>query len=273
MLTALDLTLVAIAACLVWWGSTGAILSLIALPEHTYRWSMLAVLLLAVIALGAVVMTRDAMTIATAMVAFAAAIVVWGAVEMTFLMGYVVGPNRDPSPLGDGALNRFKAAWWALAYHELALAGCLGILAAMVYGAPNPLAFHMFALLWAMRLSTKLNIFLGVSNASEDFLPARIAHLRSHFRKAPMNALFPCSVTAATAATLLFVAAALRPDATEFQAVSAMLLATFAGLALIEHWMLVLPLPTTALWPWAKRQAVVPDETRTAMAPAMAADL
>jgi putative photosynthetic complex assembly protein 2 len=253
--TTLDLALAVLFACLVWWASTGLILSLIGQPERNYRWCMLGVSLLAVMAIGAVIMTRRAQSIEGTAVAFVSTIVIWGAVEMAFLMGYVVGPRRDPCPKGVSGWLRFKASWAALAHHELALAALLLLLFVLVQGEPNQLAFRLFALLWLMRLSTKLNIFLGVSNANEDLLPARIAHLKSYFRNAPMNVLFPFSVTAAVVLTMLLALEAIRIDALPHEATAAVLLATFAGLAVLEHWLLVMPLPSTMLWPWAGAMA------------------
>lgn len=268
----LDLALTSVAACLVWWGSTGAILSLIGRSEATYRWSMLATTVSAVGALAVVVATRGTATAESAIAAFVATIVLWGMVEMAFLMGYIVGPRKDAPPPGASVGLRFKAAWGALAYHEIALAAALLLLLLLVQGEANTLAFRMYALLWLMRLSTKINIFLGVSNASEDLLPSRIAYLRHHFRKAAMNPLFPWSVTAATVITLVLAQEALRPDASAFEAISATLLATFAALAVIEHWLLVLPLPSTALWPWARRHETAPQTPSTKLVPAIAGD-
>jgi putative photosynthetic complex assembly protein 2 len=183
------------------------------------------------------------------------AVGVWGAIEMAFLMGFVVGPRREPCPPGLASWQRFKVSFAALAHHELLLAASLVALAWLVAEQPNRVALYTFALLWVMRLSTKLNIFLGVANVSEEVLPARIGHLKSYFRKAPMNPLFPLSVTAATACVIYFVGLAASPGASDFERSSAVLLATFAALALIEHWMLVLPLATATIWPWAPSPA------------------
>ena len=49
-----------------------------------------------------------------------------------------------------------------------------------------------------MRESAKLNLFLGVRNLSEEFLPAHLAYLQSYFRRRSMNMLFPFSVTVST---------------------------------------------------------------------------
>jgi putative photosynthetic complex assembly protein 2 len=253
MTTALDLGLLALLACIVWWVSTGVILALINRAEHTYRWSMLFGVLMAIGALVAVVATRSVETVEAAVAAFAAAIIVWGAIEMAFLMGYVVGPRREACPRGISAWARFKASWEALAHHELALIGGLALIFALVAGAPNTVAFQTFALLWVMRLSTKLNIFLGVSNAGAELLPRRVVHLATYFGSTPINVLMPFSISAATITVVLLAQAAMKADATAHAATGSVLLATFAALAVLEHWLLVVPLPASSFWPWAGR--------------------
>jgi putative photosynthetic complex assembly protein 2 len=162
---------------------------------------------------------------------------------------------------------RFRASFEALSHHEYLLAATLLGLGWLVGGAPNAVAFHSFALLWAMRLSTKLNLFLGVTNVADELLPARIAYLGSYFRKAPMNPLFPLSITASSVATILLGQQALSAHATPFSATSATLLATFSALAVIEHWMLMMPVPAATLWPWAVARAADAGERKGPMRP------
>ena len=57
-------------------------------------------------------------------------------------------------------------------------------------------------------------------------------------------------VTASTVAMLLLIQAAGAPDADGFTAAGFTFLATLMALALLEHWLLVLPLPAAALWSW-----------------------
>jgi putative photosynthetic complex assembly protein 2 len=266
MLGTFDIVLLMLYACLVWWGSTGLILSLMARAEATYRWSMLGGVLAGVAALGGLLATESVATVEGAIIGFVCGIALWGAVEMALLMGFVVGPRRTPCPSGLTGWSRFRASAAALAYHEAALAGVLGLLIWLLKDADNPIALQIFALLWVMRLSTKFNIFLGVSNAGIEVLPPRIAYLATYFRTAPINPLFPISVTAATTLVVLLAVAAASPSATPHGLVCAVLLATFAGLGLLEHWLLVLPLPTTTLWPFARRN----DETRNSTASVLA---
>ena len=266
-LSAPNLWVVAFGATVAWWASTGFILALVGQAERTYRWSLLGAVVSTAVAISVVMATRSAATAEGALAAFTAAIVVWGAIELAFLTGYVVGPVREPCPSGLDTWARFRASFRVISHHEYLLLAALLLLYGLVRDSANTLAFDTFALMWVMRLSTKLNIFLGVSNVSEEFLPARIAYLKTYFRKAPMNALFPLSATVATVVVVIFVLQATGSGATPFTATSATLLATFAALAVIEHWMLVVPFPAEALWPWASgskgrpahRNAAPPD--------------
>lgn len=215
---------------------------------------MLGAVVAALCAIAAIAATRSTETTESALVGFAGAIAIWGCIEMAFLMGYVVGPSRKDCPPGLRLWPRFKASWAAIAHHEIALLAGLVTISILVAGRPNPVALQTFGLMWAMRLSTKLNIFLGVSSAGQEYLPSTVRHLGTYFAYAPMNPLFPISVTAATAATVLFITAALNPLATSHEATGFTILATFAGLALFEHWLLVLPLKMSVIWPWAEQQ-------------------
>jgi hypothetical protein len=131
----------------------------------------------------------------------------------------------------------------------------MGVLIAnLTWGQPNQVGTWTFAVLWAMRTSAKLNLFLGVRNLSEEFLPAHLAYLQSYFRRRPMNLLFPLSVTVPTLIAIGMAVAALEPATLEPARVGLLLVTAMLALAIIEHWMLVLPLPTSALWRWAMRQ-------------------
>ena len=64
-----------------------------------------------------------------------------------------------------------------------------------------------------------------------------------------MNMFFPVSITGATIATAMLISAA--GDATADAAAASMsILATLMGLALVEHWFMVLPFDSTQLWKW-----------------------
>jgi putative photosynthetic complex assembly protein 2 len=235
-------------ALFVWWFGTGLVLFLDGLPRRTFRWSLLgATVVFGFACYGLLTSAGDA-TPQGAYVAFTCGILVWGWHEMSFLMGLVTGPRKAACPEGCRGPRHVAHAIAAILYHELAIAATAPLLVVLTWGGPNQVGTWTFLILWWMRLSTKLNVFLGVPNPSEELLPDALRYLARYFTKKPMNALFPVSITAATAATMLVVQSALAPDASAFEVAGASLLGTLTALGLLEHWFLVLPLPTTALW-------------------------
>jgi putative photosynthetic complex assembly protein 2 len=137
-------------------------------------------------------------------------------------------------------------------WHEAAILIGFCALWAAASGGENRLAVYSYGLLWAMRLSSKFNIFLGVPNAPVSFLPERLRHLASCFRERPMNGLFPIVVTIATAGLALLIQRAIGA-ASEGEAIAYTLLSVFMALAILEHWFLVLPWQSEKLWKWGMR--------------------
>ncbi|MBE7220759.1 MAG: DUF3623 family protein, partial [Caulobacteraceae bacterium] len=113
---------------------------------------------------------------------------------------------------------------------------------------PDQVGTWTFMVLWWMHQSAKLNVFFGVRNLNEEFLPAHLEFLKSFLRKRSMNLLFPVSVTVSTVITVLLAKAALAPAATAFDRAGFTFLTVLMALAILEHWMLVLPMPAGALW-------------------------
>ena len=238
-------------AVFVWWFSTGLILLLDNLPRTTFRWSLVLSTAIALGALWGLVHTASQTGSAGAYCAFTCALLVWGWHELTFLTGLVTGPRKTALPAGTVGVTRFVHAVQAILWHELAIVVAGAAIVAITWGEPNQVGTWTFLVLWSMRTSAKLNLFLGVRNFSEEFLPAHLLYMQTYFRRRPMNGLFPVSVTASTiVATLMVSSAFAAPPAT---AVGLMLAATLLALAILEHWLLVLPLPATALWRWALR--------------------
>ncbi|WP_295447868.1 DUF3623 family protein, partial [uncultured Thiodictyon sp.] len=105
-----------------------------------------------------------------------------------------------------------------------------------------------FMVLWWMHQSAKLNVFFGVRNINEEYLPEHLAFLARFFSKKSMNPFFPVSVSISTLITGLLVQRAFAADATAFEATGYTFLATLMALAVLEHWLLVMPLPQGAIW-------------------------
>lgn len=241
-----------VATLLAWWVSTCAILYLDGLPRATFRWTFGAATLIGLAALWGLAETAGETSVASAYLAVLCALLVWAWNEMAFLFGYIAGSNRSPCDPALRGWARFAQATRAILHHELALLASLAVIAAIGWGGANPFGVATFAVLFALRLSTKLNIFLGVPNTTVEFLPEHLTYLKSYFRHRPMNLLFPLSVTAATLLSAWLVhKVALASD--PFLATGFALLATLAVLGLVEHWFLVVPLPVADLWAWGMR--------------------
>lgn len=242
-----------------WWFSTGAILWLDRRPRATYRWSFTAATALAGVAgWGLLAGLQDA-TPRGAILAFTCALGLWGWHEMSFLMGFVTGPSRRPCPPGARGWARFRLAASTLIFHEIALALTALALLGVSWNQPNPIAAWTFAVLFLARLSSKLNLFLGVPNFSAEFFPEHLRYLTSYLRKAPVNALFPASVAGGALLAAMLAAVALNTATSPFVVTGFSLLFALTALALIEHAFMVLPLPDTALWRWALPAAAEPS--------------
>jgi len=240
-------------ALFLWWFSTGVILYLDGLPRRTFRWSMLGCTALAVVALWGLVATRNDISVVGVYAAFTYGLLIWGWHEMSFLMGFVTGPRRTACPEGCRGWRHLGHAIQAILWHELAIVATVVLVVALTWGGANQVATWTFLVLWVMRLSAKLNVYLGVPNLTEEFLPQHLQYLRSFLTRRPMNSLFPVSVTVSTVVATHLVDSALTADEGAFGAVAYTFVATLLVLAILEHWFLVLPLPDAALWSWALR--------------------
>jgi len=241
----------------VWWLSTGVILYLNGLPRWTHPWTMLGATLMLGVALVGLAVTRDDTRVTGAYLAFSCALGVWAWQEVAFLLGYVTGPRRTACPDGSTGWRRAGFALQTLLHHELALIVLGMAVLAVTWGGANPTGLSAFLIFWVMRQSAKLNIFLGVRNWSEDFLPLHLKYLQTYFRRARMNALFPISVAASSWIAVLLWQAASAHGVTAFEATALTFSGTLLSLAILEHWFMVLPLPSQRLWNWGLRSRAV----------------
>ena len=243
-----DFALPVLTAALAWWATTGLIMYLDGLPPRTFRWSMAYCTLGLFAAVAVIASTSQDATPFGAYSAFGAALMVWAWLEMSFLMGFVTGPRRIGCTPGASIGRRFREATGAIAYHEAAIAVASTLVILMTWSAPNPMAAWTMAVLWSMRLSAKLNLFLGVRNLGIEYLPPHLRYLAGYFARRHMNALFPVSVTAATLVLAWIIEDVRTVRGDPFGVTSHALVATLMALAIFEHWVMVLPFPTTPLW-------------------------
>jgi putative photosynthetic complex assembly protein 2 len=231
-----------------WWGATGLILHLVRRPRSTHR-STLGIATLAVVPALMLMRASSAQTtLAGAELAFASTLVLWGWLEISFLVGAVVGPRRIACPSGCRGVRHFGHAVGAILYHELAILAGAALVALLCAGQPNRIALWTFLLLWGMRISAKLNLFFGVPNTAVELLPPHLRYLGSYFRRRSLQPLLALSILMAASVSLRLVSAAASAPLGSFASFELTLLTTLAMLALIEHCMLALPLPADAPW-------------------------
>jgi putative photosynthetic complex assembly protein 2 len=242
--------LAVVVALFSWWFSTGVILMLNHLPRSTYSRSFMAATLVLLGSLACLPATAQDISTTGAVTGFVLALLIWGWLEMGYLMGIVTGPRGAPCPSGASTQERFVLAVATSLYHELAVVLLAGCVLALTWQAPNQVATATFVTLWLMRWSAKLNLFLGVRNYNGHWLPVHLRYLDSYIRRRRMNALFPISVLLGVAATAGFYHGALT-SGTEFSAVGNTLVGSLVALAVLEHAFLMLPLGDAALWRWA----------------------
>lgn len=247
----------ALFAATLWWTLTGVILFLDGLPRESFRWSLFGATITLLLALHTLHASAGISGPTAAYAAFTAAIFVWAWVEMSFLMGLITGPRKRGCDSECAGHAHFLHASQAVIYHELATVGAGLLIVAVTWGAVNRTGLWTFCVLWTMRISAKLNLFLGVANRGEKFLPEHLRYLTAFFGKRSINFLFPISVTAATIALALLVRQCLRLEATP-DAAGTVLVTTLLALGLLEHWFMVLPWPSEKLWSLASRATVEP---------------
>jgi len=239
-------------ALVVWWIGTGLLLWLVRLHPRTYFLSVAGSTAVLALALYGLAATSANMSATGAYVAFTCAILVWAWPEMALLTGWLTGPWRHPCPPHSRGWRRISCAIRAILYHEFALAGAGAAVLGLTWGAPNQVGSWTFAVLWVMRLSAKLNLFLGVRFFNDELLPDHLRYLKSFAADRPINFLFMVSVTGATAAATIIATQLWTSDGTAhpLTVIGCTLLVTLLVLAILEHWFLVLPFPVVMLWRW-----------------------
>ena len=243
-----------LAAIFVWWFATGAIMLAVRWADRQGGTSAHGMALLGgvpMLALGVagVITSLGAEDLWGVYAGFLGALAIWGWIEMAFLTGIIAGPERRDCPPGLAGLARFGRAWNTVAHHEIALALGLLFIVVATSGGEGRVALWTYLVLFLARISAKLNLFFGVPRINMEFIPARLAHLKTYFRKGPVSLAFPVAITVLSFAVACFlerlIAAESPVKVAEFT-----LLTALAALALLEHWLMVIPLPDAKLWRW-----------------------
>lgn len=231
----------------VWWAGTATVLVLQHRVRHpdspTVRALLVFTVGLCVIGLGWSAATTHWFALG---LAFVAAVALWGCLELSYFLGLITGTHRRPYAGNGGEWQRFRAALSASLWHELSIVLCGAGLILWLWASPNPTGVLAFLVLWLMRWSAKLNLFIGVPHFATDWFPPRMAYLVSYMRRAPVGRFFRLSVTIAGLGLAALVFAATRTEGQS--AVVFALPAVLLFLAIIEHLCMALPIADSRLW-------------------------
>jgi putative photosynthetic complex assembly protein 2 len=183
---------------------------------------------------------------------FLIGLVIWGWLELSYLLGYVNGPNHSVCKAGASTWSRFKGALGTTIYHEAAVIASVALLAAVSVSQPNPTAFYTVAVLCLMRWSAKLNLFFGVRVFNDRWLPNHLHYLTSYLRVGKSSWLLPASAMLGFFVTMQIYSLAGASEVVSYQ-LSLYLVASLMLLASIEHVFLMFPVNESTLWRWAKQ--------------------
>jgi putative photosynthetic complex assembly protein 2 len=192
---------------------------------------------------------------------FIGALMVWGWHELSFLTGASAGPRRGLADAGLTGVARFRQAAATVMHHEVALAVTALLLISLSWNAVNQIGATVFVLMFAMRLISKINLFVGVPNSTSEMLPEQLAYLKSYFGPSRMTVLLAASVAGIAAVTVWFATLALAAPVGSAEMVGASLLTTLALLGVLEHLFLALPFRDGMLWGWAYPQRKAAAQT------------
>jgi putative photosynthetic complex assembly protein 2 len=233
----------------IWWSSTGVIIYLANLPPPTFIWTVAGATIMLIASLFGLALTRDDTSVMGAYLAFVCGLCAWAWQDVSYYTGVVTGVRKEICPPDCTGLKHFWHAIETNLWHELAIIGVGVLILAVTWEAPNPYGWASYVVLWVMQQSAKLNVFLGARNMNENLLPPHLFYLKSFFNKKPMNGFFPFSVTFATLATAFLIWRVMQAT-TAFEVVGTLCVVTMMVVAVIEHWLLMLPIPFGKLWEW-----------------------
>lgn len=243
-----------VVAILVWWLATGLVL--IAARQASLHRSVVMALasVLALASVFALVTSAYMDSAAGSYLGFFSALGIWTWHETAFLTGYITGPSRSPCPENARGYTRFRAAFLAIRSHELAILATAIAMLALIADASNRTGLWTFLLLWLMRISAKLNLFMGAPNAINPLIPERLRYLTSYFRTDKVSPLFAFTIAVSVSVLAMLVSVAASADE-PWRIVGTVLVATFLALAILEHLFLVFPVRDALLWSWAAPDA------------------
>ncbi|MBA3947630.1 MAG: DUF3623 domain-containing protein, partial [Herpetosiphonaceae bacterium] len=173
----------AVYALLAWWFFTAIILVLDGFPRRTFRWSLLGWTVLTAVALWQLYLGRNDTSSVGRYAAFTWGTIAWGWQELSFYTGLITGPRKTACPPDCKGLRHFLHAVSVSLYHELAVIGGCALVFGLLHGAANTTGLWTYLIMWWMHQSAKLNVFFGVRNLNEEYLPEHLRYLAAFFTK------------------------------------------------------------------------------------------
>jgi len=251
-----------------WWFSTGMIMAVYGRRQNLTRLFFLLYSLAAAAAFGGLWLSRDQGNVESVYIAITCANVIWGWHVTGYYLGFVSGPRDSHEALAQmksvhelGLRDRFVLAFRASLHHELLAVGTGVLICGLVWGQANQWALWFYLTLWLMHGSARLNVFLGVRNFNIEFLPREMHYLKHAISLSKFNMFFPASMVLAGTAVMVLIYQAILPGVSYAYSTGAAMVATIIVLGILEHGLLVLPLPVM-LWGWGLR-SIEPSQNQT----------
>ena len=216
-----------------WWLATGLVIA----AQRDLPTRVLAGVAsgaLALLGLALLARSRTDATPAGARQGLAGAGLLWAWVAVSLYAGWLVGPAPrapvSPPP-------NLPAAWdavHALLWHEVGSLLALGLAWALVRAGPNRTGFHALLAFWGTTQLAKLNVFAGVANPGERFLPEWLGFVRWYFGPTRNSPLLPLTVAVLACAAVWLARRAARAD-DAFARWAGAALACLLALGAVEH--------------------------------------
>lgn len=248
-------------ALFLWWFVTGLIVVVYGRSRWVVNLYFVCATIIMVLALAGLVLTRQQTQPAAVYLALTCGILIWAWQVTAYYLGYVTGPRHIKEFLEllpamnnsqMGLFFRFRHALQASLFHELLIVGFVVLLAGILWNAANKWGLWIFLALWVMHSLAKLNVFFGVRNFRIEFLPAHLHYLDVVLSKQKNNLLLLLTIVVGLASSLVFFYQGIIPGVMPGQAIGFLVVGTMIALGVIEHLLLVLPLPAI-LWGWGIR--------------------
>ncbi len=194
-----------------WWLATGLVIA----AQRDLPTRVLAGVAsgaLALLGLALLARSRTDATPAGARRGLAGAGLLWAWVAVSLYAGWLVGPvPRAPA----APPPNLAAAWdavHALLWHEAGSLLVLGLAWMLTRAGPNRTGFHALLAFWGTTQLAKLNVFAGVANPGERFLPEWLRFVEWYFGPPRSSLLLPLTVAALACAAAWLTRRAARAD-------------------------------------------------------------